>query len=62
MVRIQISNFSITPGNVIPNAVRDLLEVALCLDLEIPHCVRDVGVLKFPEIIQKLHKLTLEGA
>jgi hypothetical protein len=44
-------NFSITPGNVIPNAVRDLLKVALCLDLEIPHCVRDDVI---PGLIEKL--------
>ncbi|WP_238400414.1 hypothetical protein, partial [Legionella bononiensis] len=32
-------------GNVIPNAMRDLLGVALCLSLEILHCVQDDEIL-----------------
>ena len=45
-------NFSIIPGNnVIPNAVRDLRKVVLCLHLEISHCVRDDVI---PGLIEKL--------
>jgi hypothetical protein len=58
MISNQVGNFSISPGNVIPNTVRDLLKVALCLDLEIPRCTRDD---ELPGLIEKLprYKVTL---
>src|SRR5947209_8712526 len=45
------SNFSITPGNVILNAVKDLLKVALCLARRSFTAFR---MTYFPGVIEKL--------